>query len=253
MKVIIIEDEQPAIDKLESCLKAYDNSINIVAKLSTVKQSIEWLSQNMQSFDLAFMDIRLTDGLSFDIFKSINFDKPIVFVTAYDAYTLNAFEVHSIGYLLKPISLTELTKTMNKLKTFKLHVTAELLDSIQHGFKKSSKDRFLVKLGQQLHAIETNEIDFFHAEGRTVFLTTKVNKKFILDYTLEELEELLDDEIFFRINRSVILNIDAIQNVVIYGERRLKVILIHAHDADQEFIVSRGKVVEFKSWFEGKF
>ncbi len=251
MRVIIIEDEFPAMEKLERYILKYDSSIEIIARLSSISEAATWLKNNDNSFDLAFMDIQLTDGLSFEIFNQVKLSKPVIFTTAFDEFAIDAFKVNSIDYILKPITFTDVSKALAKFKNLKEsyvndHNIGEIVKTIA---KKKTKERFLVRLGNHIHSIKTNEISIFFAEGRTVFLVTNQNKKYILDYKLEDLYNILDDNAFFRVNRTFIVNINAIKDVIVYSNSRLKVGL--KANTEKEIIVSREKVAGFKSWFEG--
>lgn len=256
MKVLIIEDEKPAAEKLELLLKKYNPDIEILTRLATIEKSIEYLKSNQDHVDLIFLDIQLTDGLSFDIFKSVKVEKPIIFTTAFNEYAVEAFKLNSIDYLLKPISYENLSKALDKIKsmyhnlpveeqkqTFSYDQLAQLLT----GKSKNYKNRFLVKIGDHIKSVSTDEICFFYAEGRTVFILTKENRKFIVDNTLEELTQQLDPEKFFRANRSFIINFDHITDVVVYSTSRLRIKF--PFEFEKEIIVSREKVADFKVWF----
>jgi two-component system LytT family response regulator len=255
MNVLIVEDEVPAAEKLERYLAKYDEKITVAAKLTSVAESVLWLTENQDSVDLIFMDIQLTDGKSFDIFEKIVITKPIIFITAFDEYAIDAFKVNSIDYLLKPITFDDLTQAMTKLERLKKNFTenAPANMSLQLALsqlqQKNYKSRFMVKLGEHIRSLTINEIAFFYAEGRDVYLVTTEKRKFIIDYKLEELEEILDPTLFYRANRSFILNINAIKDVIVFSNSRLK---ITPHlEFDKEIIVSREKVATFKEWFNG--
>lgn len=249
MKVVIIEDEQLASEKLERYILKYDASIQIVSKLTSISESVNWLENN-SDYDLIFMDIQLTDGLSFEIFNRTKISKPVIFATAFDEYAVDAFKVNSVDYVLKPITFTDVSKAMAKLKSmesiFSSEKVAEVAKLVE---KKKIKDRFLVKLGNHIHSIKTDEIALFYAEGRTVYLVTNANKKYILDFKLEDLNAVLNQAEFFRVNRSFIVNINSIDDVIVYSNSRLKV--IPKVTTDKEIVVSREKVSAFKIWFEG--
>jgi two-component system, LytTR family, response regulator len=257
MKVLIIEDEKPAAEKLELLLKKYDPSIKVIDKIQSVENSVAYLKENEEFLDLIFMDIQLTDGISFDIFKNFSVTKPIIFITAYNDYAIEAFQVNSIDYLLKPITFDGLSKSLKKIESLRenlpgetnlptgINDIAKLLSNIQ----KNYKSRFMVKIGEHIKSVASNDINVFYADGRTVFIQTKENKKYIVDYKMEELVDLLDPQVFFRINRSVIVNFEAITDVVVYSNSRLKIRM--PFEIDKEIIVSREKVNEFKQWFSG--
>jgi len=188
MNVLIIEDEKPAAEKLELLLNRYDPDIQIVEKITNVHDSINWLAENEGSIDLIFMDIQLTDGLSFDIFKSVEVKTPVIFTTAYDEYALDAFKVNSIDYLLKPIKFEELVSALEKFKNFpgQLAIPSKGLDisslaELMNQVKKEYKNRFMVKMGEHIHSITTRETACFYSEGRIVLLFSNERRKFFID------------------------------------------------------------------------
>jgi len=257
MKVLIIEDELPAAEKLERYLHRYDPAIDIVGTFDSVEKSSDWLKDNQNGLDLIFMDIQLTDGLSFKIFDKVEVTTPVIFTTAFDQYAMEAFKVNSIDYLLKPIAFEDLSSSLKKLNLLKEKLQTnenrsnqlgEILSKLQN--QKSYKGRFMVKLGEHIRSISIDQIASFYAEGRNAFLYTREGGKFIVDYKLEELEELLDPKLFFRVNRTFIININEIKDVIVYSNSRLKILV--NEKMDKEIIVSREKVSDFKSWFDGK-
>jgi DNA-binding LytR/AlgR family response regulator len=257
MKVVIIEDEKPAANKLEKMLREYDPGIEVIAILGSVEQSIRWIAGNQQEPDLYFLDIELTDGNSFDIFEKIEINKPVIFVTAYNEYALQAFRVNSIDYLLKPLNYNDLYRSMEKIKSMRENLPSnreklryDELSRVLLQINKTYKTRFLVKVGDHLKSVKAEHIMLFFAEGRTVFIITAKQNKFIIDYTLEDLVKTLDPVMFFRPNRSFIVNINAIRDVVVYSNSRLLIDLIQPFE--KEIIVSRDKVAQLKTWFEGQ-
>ena len=187
MKIIIVEDELPALEKLERYILQYDTSIDIVARLSNISDTVNWIKDKKNDFDIAFMDIQLSDGLSFDVFDYVNFNKPVIFVTAFDEYAIDAFKTNSIDYLLKPIRFTDVSKALNKYKNLKTYLSSGSTDLTSKLQKmKKIKDRFLVRLGNHIHSIKTKDIALFYAEGRDVFLVTFSGKKFMLDFNIEK-------------------------------------------------------------------
>lgn len=254
LKVLIVEDETPAAEKLERYLLKYSPAITIVHKTETVRDTVNWLKVNQESIDLIFMDVQLKDGISFSIFQQVKIDKPIIFITAYNEFALDAFKVNSIDYLLKPITFTDLSVSLKKLEALSSQLRwsdekTKKIEQLSASPMKNYKSRFMVKLGEHIRSVTTEEISFFFADGRDVYLITTQQRKFIIDYTLEALDEMLDPQIFFRVNRSYILNISAIQDVVVYSNSRLK-ITPHAK-WERDIIVSRDKVSDFKQWFDG--
>jgi two-component system, LytTR family, response regulator len=256
MNVLIVEDEKLAADKLEKYLHRYDPQIRVVGRTDSVQATVQWLRQHMEEADLLFLDIELSDGQSFEVFKQVTVDKPVIFITAYNQYAIEAFKVNSIDYLLKPLNFGDLSQSLEKLKSLARHLpkaeTALTLDSLSEvisKLQKNYKQRFMVKSGERIRSFSTSQIDLFFAEGRTAYLVTSEGYKYVIDYKLEELEELLDPQHFFRVNRSFILNIQAIRDVLMYSNSRLKIAL-HL-DFAKEIIVSREKVPVFKDWFNG--
>ena len=251
MKVVIIEDEHLSAEKLERYLQKFDEGIEVVTTLGSIEESVQWFQNLRNTYDVVFMDIQLTDGLSFEIFHRVAIDKPVIFTTAFDEFAIDAFKVNSIDYILKPITFTDLHKAMSKLKSmhtiFNPKKITESIDQIIA--QEKLKDRFLVKLGNHIHSIRTEEVSLFYAEGRTVYLVTNQSKKFIIDYKLEDLVGVLKIEEFFRVNRSFIININAIQDVLVFSSSRLKI--TPKTRVEKDIIVSREKVTSFKKWFEG--
>lgn len=253
MKVAIIEDEKLAAEKLERYLKQYDASVEVAAQFASINDAVPWLAAHQQELDVIFMDIQLTDGLSFEIFHQVNIQRPVIFTTAYDEYAIDAFKVNSVDYLLKPISFMDLTQALKKFEGLKKQFTSaeQISSAVQQIAEKSHfKDRFLVKKGNHIQSIPVSEIILFYAEGRTAFLLTQTGKKYIIEYKLEDLEELLNPRAFFRVNRSYIVSIRGIKDILMYSNSRLKISLLA--EIDKEIIVSREKVKRFKSWLEGE-
>lgn len=259
MRVFIIEDEIPAAEKIQRFLHRYDESIEIAGTAMSVKQAVSWLN-NDGAADLLFMDIQLTDGLSFDIFKQVNFDIPVVFTTAYNEYAIEAFKANGIDYLLKPITFDALSESLEKFKSLKSKLqepgqaeatsVIDLQSALQMLSKRDYKTRFMVKIGEHIRSVTTDNIDLFYAEGRNAYIVTNESKRLIIDYKLETLEEMLDPKKFFRVNRTFIIEINAIKDVLVYSNSRLKIIL--SQNFDREIIVSREKVNAFKVWFDGE-
>lgn len=255
MKVLIIEDEKAAFENLELMLKKYDSSIIILAWLTGVQDAVKWFNTNNLP-DLVFLDINLSDGLSFDIFKQINLKTPVIFTTAYHEYAIRAFEANSVDYLLKPYEQKHLNQSINKFKEFHSNIDDNLLQNIKQLIEdgesetKKFKKRFLVKSGSKLYSINTNEIAYFFRD-ELVFLMTFDKTKFIVEYSLDELENILHPKEFFRMNRQVIANVKAIETANIYSKSKLFVKLKpNFHD---DVIVSQEKSAQFKKWLDDVF
>jgi len=251
MKVIIIEDEKPSARRLQRML----NTLHVETEtmLHSVKESIEWF-QNNKHPDLIFLDIQLSDGLSFEIFEAIEIKSAIIFTTAYDEYALQAFKLNSIDYLLKPIDEDELAEAVNKYKERlpeKQTVTLDfndikklLINPIGRDYKK----RFSIKVGQHLKLINIDDIECFYSENKGTYLHTSEGRNYLLDTTLEQLEDELEPQIFFRINRKFVVNINAIKDMLSYTNSRLQIKLNSYKE--QDVIVARERVKEFKDWLE---
>jgi DNA-binding LytR/AlgR family response regulator len=256
MKVLLIEDENLAVERLKILIQQYDDSIEIVEWLDSVEDAVNWLQRNEMP-DLLFFDIQLADGLSFEIFDAVEVTAPVIFTTAFDEYALRAFKVNSIDYLLKPIDFEELAKAIDR---YKLHyektvnplpdwsILQETLKAIKTG--KDYKTRFAVKQGHHLNSIPVAEIAYFFSEHKISWLKTKNGKKYAVDYTLDQLSELLNPKDFFRLNRKYITEINAIQDVITYSNSRLKVHL-PGLPKEELILISREKVSDFKDWLDG--
>ena len=251
MDILIIEDEPHAVDRLQKLIKHIQPHSQVVGSLDSVKRAVDWFQKNAPP-DLVLMDIQLADGLSFEIFEQAEVKAPIIFTTAYNEYALKAFKVNSIDYILKPVDEADLRAALNKLQ----HLTApapssKMMESIQYAmqmFTKKYKERFVVKVGEHLKTVETIDVMFFYSLEKTTFAQTKDGRKHILDFTLEQLENLLDPDQYFRINRKYLIGISAIQDVINYSNSRLKLVLKTSDDKD--IIVARDRVQAFKNWLD---
>ena len=249
MRVVIIEDEIPAASRLEKMLLQADAKIHILQKLDSVAAAVKFF-QSGTEVDLIFMDIQLADGLSFDIFLETPLKTPVIFTTAFDQYTLKAFKVNSIDYLLKPIDDKELQQAVEKYRAIYPGRQDDFSDKMRNLLKDISgtkyKERLLVKRGQQLGYIKTSATAFCYADGKLCFAIDFDNHKHLLESTLSQLEEQLAPNQFYRINRHLLVNIDAIKKVHHWLGGRLKLELQPATTA--ETIVSRERVQGFKEW-----
>ena len=250
MKVLIVEDEKPAADKLIRLLNKIDEDLTVTGVLETVEDSINCLQHN-PSPDLIFMDIQLDDGICFEIFETIKVETPVIFTTAYDKYAVRAFKVNSVDYLLKPIDENDLRNALNKFRSLHFNNTGSFkkIDSLVKEFSKQYKNRFLVKVGEHYKSIAVNDICYFYIAERNTFLKTAAGKTFVIDYSLEHVENMIDPAKFFRINRKHIVNIDAINDVISFSSSRLVLRLTNNQKSD-DFVVSREKVSEFKKWMD---
>lgn len=248
MNILIIENEKPAAERIIRLLGKIDKTIMVSGVLESVEDTINWFQINPRP-DLILMDIQLDDGLCFEIFENINIELPVIFTTAYDEYTLKAFKVNSVDYLLKPIDEKLLKSALEKFK--KLYTDKDPFKSsfkqMLYEFRNQYKSRFLIKIGEKYRSVPTRDVSHFHISERNVFLSDYIGKDYGLDNSLEELQSMLDPRKFFRINRECIVNIDAIALMHSYSSSRLQLILKDKEKSDI-FIVSRDKVTEFKKW-----
>lgn len=256
MKVLIIEDEELAVKKLRKTLNAVDESAEVVGVADSIRTSVNWL-QNNPSPDLILMDIELCDGQSFEIFDKVDVKSTVIFTTSYDEFALKAFKVNSVDYLLKPVQKDDLQAAIDKYKKLKtLYKDANespvlnienLVKELQQKMQgKEYRKRFLVKQAQKLVSIETDQIAYFYSDGRLNFFKTFDNKKFVVDYTMDELEDMLDPEKYFRISRSFYVSINSVDQIHDYFGNRLMLYL--KPQVDKEALVSRERVNDFKKW-----
>lgn len=251
MNVIIIEDEKPSARRLQRMLDKLGIQANTL--LHSVEESVVWFQNNPHP-DLIFLDIQLSDGLSFEIFDVVKVKSAIIFTTAYDAYALQAFKLNSIDYLLKPIDTEELAKALEKFKEhqFKEQQVALDFNAIKNLLVTATdpdyKKRFSVKVGQHLKLFAIEEIECFYSENKGTYLHTNQGRSYLLDTTLEQLDNELNPKMFFRISRKFYVNIHAIKDMVSYTNSRLEIKLNNFNE--QEVIVARERVKDFKNWIE---
>ena len=249
MKVIIIEDEIPAAKRLVKLLQNCNSNIEIVQQCDSIESTVRYLAEP-QNIDLIFMDIQLADGLSFDIFEKVKITTPVIFTTAFDQYTLKAFKVNSIDYLLKPIDEVELHKSMEKYQQLypktPTNFSDKILKLVQDMNAVKYKERLLIKRGQQLSYLKTENTAYCFADGKLCYAVDFNGAKFLLESNLSQLEEQLQPNKFYRINRHLLVNIDAIKKVHTWLGGRLKLEISPATDA--ETVVSRERVNGFKDW-----
>jgi len=251
MKILIIEDEKPAARRLNRMLDALDMKVN--AMLHSVEESLAWFQTNEHP-DLIFLDIQLSDGLSFEIFENIDVKSAIIFTTAYDEYALQAFKLNSIDYLLKPIDSEDLEVAVAKFKERipeKQGVSVDFDDIkklLSNPLEREYKKRFTVKVGQHLKMIPIDTIECFYSENKGTYIHTNENRDYLIDLTLEELEKELEPDTFFRVSRKFYVNINAIKDMVSYTNSRLQIKLNTYNE--QDVIVSRERVRDFKDWLE---
>jgi two-component system, LytTR family, response regulator LytT len=251
MDILIIEDEILAAQRMQMLVKNYDSTINIVGVLESIEEAVEWLNTKKHP-DLMLVDIQLADGHSFEIFKKVQVQKPIIFTTAYDQYALDAFQLLSIDYVLKPVTAEALSNAFAKYKALtKIPLQdnnySEILQYVKQNFTEKFKTRFLGKIGQRTYFIQVYDVAYFTADNKIVHLVARDGKRYLKNATMEKLEQILDPKLFFRINRKIIMHIDAIEQIKPYDNNRL-VIVVKGNFTTEEIIISREKVAEFKLW-----
>lgn len=246
MHVVIIEDEKPAARRLQRLLK--ECNIEVHTMLHSVKEAVNWFKNNTHP-DLILLDIQLSDGLSFEIFDQVEINSAIIFTTAYDEYALKAFKLNSIDYLLKPIDEEELEHALQQFKQ-KEEKASFNIENIKNLFQNQSvkeyKNRFSIKVGQHLKIINQDEIECFYSQDKASYLYTNSNRNYLLDYSLEKLEKMINPKLFFRVNRTYIVHINHIKDIIAYTNSRLE-IKLNAYQ-ESKIIVSREKVKDFKKW-----
>lgn len=255
MRVLIVEDEPLAADRLESMLRQQLPDFTLVGMFDSIEETVEALQKGLMP-DLAFFDIQLADGLSFSIFEQAQLPCPVIFTTAFDQYALQAFEVNSIDYLLKPIAGEKLNRALQKFhqRQPEKHTSAPSLAILQQAMamiqEKQYKERFIIKSGATLQTIPVTEIVYFWSENKLTWIRLKDGRKHTVDYNLEQLESLLNPQNYFRVNRKYYVALPAINKATVYSNSRLKLHLPHLEEGE-EVVVSREKVQLFKAWMAG--
>lgn len=252
MKLLIIEDEPLAAKRIETLVTSIEPHAVVLARIDSVKMAVEWLCSN-PSPDIIFLDIQLADGISFQIFEQCEVKCPVIFISAYDEYAIRAFKVNSIDYLLKPVDKDELVTALQKYKRMNHGApdTRQLLDNIGQAMQmltKRYKSRFVIKVGEHLRTIEATSILYFYSQEKTTFCFTTENRSMVLDYTLDQLEEMVDPALFFRINRKYLVSAGAIADIISYTNSRLKLRIKGVQQDDA--IVARERVADFKRWLD---
>ena len=248
MKIVIIEDEKPSARLLERKLNTL--GVDVSVKLHSVEEAIEWFLNNAEP-DLIFLDIQLSDGLSFEIFETVSISSPVIFTTAYDEYAIQAFKLNSIDYLLKPIDEKELSFAISKFKSTIQSPSNEVnLEDIKklitNNGEKAYKKRFTVNVGSSIKIFNTLDISCFYSHDKTSYLLTKTSRNYIIENSLDKIHDQLNPEMFFKVNRKYILNINEIKDITSYSNSRLKVNL--TTPTDDDIIVARDRVKAFKNW-----
>uniref|UniRef100_UPI004047FD25 LytR/AlgR family response regulator transcription factor n=1 Tax=Roseivirga sp. TaxID=1964215 RepID=UPI004047FD25 len=253
MKVLIVEDESMAAKRLTHLLLEIDPEIEILARLDSVKRAVTWFRENERP-DLLFFDIQLADGLSFEILDQVKVNSPIIFTTAFDEYAIKAFKVNSIDYLLKPIDPSELKNALAKFnERFQSNapfatIDLGVLQQTMQMLTKQHKERFVVKIGEHIKTIAVADAAYFFSQEKATFLQTFQSNRYIIDYTMEQVEQLVDPKKFFRINRKYLVSLAAVKDIISYTNSRLRLVLVQTDETDA--IVSRDKVQDFRKWLD---
>lgn len=250
--ILIIEDEEPAANRLQKMIREAEPDAVMLGIIPSVSAAIEWFAGNPLP-DLVFSDIQLADGTSFDIFKEVRIECPVIFVTAYDQYAIEAFKVNSVDYLLKPLKKDELLAAVSKYKTTRPSAVppldmSKLLEAMNTQLP-AHKTRFIIRYGEHIKTIHTDEVAYFYTEDKVNFLTTYESRRYAIDFNLDHLEDVLDPRVFFRINRQFIVSIRAIAEMFAYSKGRVLIKL--KPPAKQETIVSTERSADFKVWLDG--
>lgn len=250
MKVLLIEDELPAIEKVTHFLAKYDPESELMGVAKSIAEAVPLLIEHGPQADVLLMDVHLEDGLSFQALDRVGFFKPVIFITAHSQYALEAFKANGIDYLVKPISYAAFAASLDKFRQLR-DTSVPLNPKVWEQLSKPAfKERFMVKIGEHIHSVPTPSVRLFFAEGRNTYLIREDGRKLITDYKMETLEEVLNPEVFFRVNRSYMINLDAIKDVLVYSNSRLKI--NPNFSFSEEIIVSRERVNAFKHWLDGE-
>lgn len=251
-KVLIIEDEKPAASRLQRLLMECDPTLKIAGHCESIRSSLNWLNKN-EPPDLIMLDIHLADGISFEIFKEIDISSHIIFTTAYDEYAIKAFDLNSIGYLLKPIQKDKLQKSLEKFykaKQDRTQMSSSALLSIIGNLNQNYKKRFLVNAGEKIRPILTSNISYFYSMEKNTFLCSKDDRHYLLEYALDKLEEMVNPEEFFRINRQFLVHISCLNKIVILSKSRIKVGILPAPPMKEDIYVSNARASSFRRWLD---
>jgi DNA-binding LytR/AlgR family response regulator len=253
MRVLVIEDEKLAAERLIAMIQELEPGAQILQSLESVRAAVQWL-ETYPHPDLIMMDVQLADGLCFEIFEKIVIDVPVIFTTAYNEYAIRAFKVNSIDYLLKPIDKTELNASLQKYQKINAHIAnsalqPQLLKQVMDMITNPYKTRFVVRIGEHIKAIGIEDVVYFYTCEKSSFLRTSSGREFALDTSLDQLEEELDPKKFFRVSRQFIVALPHISDIITYSGNRLKIKVTTSEQT--EILVSREKVTLFKKWLEG--
>lgn len=254
MKVLIIEDEALAADRLLKLVTSIDANTESLGKIESIRSAVNWFNTNSKP-DLIFMDVQLADGLCFEIFDKVTIDTPVIFTTAYNEYALKAFKVNSIDYLLKPIDKDELQNAIAKFKRHAMvgssasHIDALILNKVKSMLQNPYKMRFVVRIGEHIKAVSVDDISFIYSSEKSTLIRTISGRDFALDGSIDQIATKMDPVKFFRVSRKHLIAIDHVSDIIAYSGSRLKLVMKGIED--DEIIVSREKVADFKKWLEG--
>ncbi len=247
MKAIIIEDEIPASKRLAKLISEIDPDIIIEKVLDSVESAIEWFAKNPAP-QLLFMDIHLSDGSSFEIFKKVDIKCPIIFITAYHEYAIDAFKVNSIDYLLKPVKKEELENAIFKLKKLQLNFSEAQIENISTEYNKKYKERFVIKFGNKIKTLLSSDIAYFFSKDKLSYLCDKDGRNYPFDMSLDKIESLLDPDVFFRVNRQILAHSQSIQDIQTSAKSRI--ILTLQPPSTIEAVISSERSASFKKWLK---
>lgn len=248
MNIILLEDETRAANYLERLIQKVAPEMKVIAKLESVRDALSFLNKHAD-IDLIFSDVQLADGLSFEIFEQVHVKCPIIFTTAYDHYAIEAFKTNGIDYLLKPVEEERLKKAIEKTKMFSSSIALDKLVSISKSVSsKTYKSRFMVKIGDKIKSIAIEEILAFYSLDKATYIHTSTNRDYNIDYSIDQLENLLDPDHCFRINRKYIVSIEACTNILAWTNSRLRLKIDGINDDD--IVVARERVQDFKEWLD---
>jgi two-component system, LytTR family, response regulator len=259
MKVLIVEDERMAAERLRKLLLSYSDSVEVLGQIDSVKNAANWLLNNPPP-DLLLLDIHLGDGVSFELFELVDIECPVIFITAYNEYAIQAFKVNSVDYILKPLEQESLYKALDKYQKLfgqtdapaaRPEIGADVLRQLLDSYGATYKNRFMIKVGEHLKAVAVKDILFFFSRDKGTYAITNESKKHLLDYTLDQVDKMLDPAKYFRISRQYLVSFEAIQDIVVWSNSRLRLVLVHGGEDHKEVIVSREKVNAFKEWLDG--
>ncbi len=254
IQLLMLEDEDPAAKRLQKFLKEMDEPVEVAAVLESISKAKEWLQQNKEP-DLMLVDIHLADGNSLELFKQAEINCPVIFITAYNEYALQAFKLNSIDYLLKPVKKEELYNAITKFKKQKAKEQSpvnysKLLEAMQQPAVEKYRERFIIRYGEHIKTIETKDAAYFYTEARANFLVTTDARRYVVDFNLDQLDSMLNPAMYFRINRQFIISLQSIEEMTAWTKARVLIKLKPA--SKHETIVSTERAADFKKWLGGE-